>query len=104
MAGAVLAAISKDEHERAKLRSRRMAETDRVSDLITATERGRTEGKKEGRIEGLLEGKKEGRMEGKKEGKLEGVKEIARKSKLEGIPVDTIARVTGLSVDEVEKL
>ena len=88
MAGAVLAAISKDEHERAKFRSRRMAETDRISDLITATERGRTEGKKEGRIEG----------------KLEGVMETARKFKLEGIPVDTIARVTGLSVDEVVKL
>ena len=35
--------ISKDEHERARLRSRRMAETDRISDLLTAQARGRAE-------------------------------------------------------------
>jgi len=35
MAGAVLATISKDERERAKFMSRRKAETDRLSDLLT---------------------------------------------------------------------
>ena len=36
----VLAAISKDEDERAKFRSRRKAETDRISDLLTSEENG----------------------------------------------------------------
>jgi hypothetical protein len=40
MAAALLQEISKDERERAILRSRRMAETDRVSDLLTAESRG----------------------------------------------------------------
>jgi len=40
MATALLREISKDERERAIFRSRCMAETDRVSDLLTAEERG----------------------------------------------------------------
>ena len=40
MASTLLQEISKDERERAIMRSRRMAETDRVSDLLTAEARG----------------------------------------------------------------
>ena len=40
MAAALLQEISQDEHERARLRSRRMYETDRISDLLTAEEKG----------------------------------------------------------------
>jgi len=40
MAATLLMEISKDEHERARLRSRKMAETDRISDLLTAEARG----------------------------------------------------------------
>jgi len=40
MAATLLREISKDERERAILRSRRMYETDRISDLLTAEERG----------------------------------------------------------------
>ena len=36
--------ISKDDHERALFLSRRKAETDRISNLLTVEERGRTEG------------------------------------------------------------
>ena len=39
MATSVLREISKDEHERARLRSKRMYETDMTSDLLTAEER-----------------------------------------------------------------
>ena len=55
MAAALLREISKDEHERARLRSRRMYETDLTSDLL-ASER---KGKILGRAEGLAEGKAE---------------------------------------------
>ena len=47
MAATILREISKDEHERAKLRSQRMAEHDRISDLLTAKEKGEIEGRLE---------------------------------------------------------
>ena len=40
MASALLQEISKDERERAVFRSRRMAETDRISNILTAEARG----------------------------------------------------------------
>ena len=55
MAKELLREISKDEHERARYRSRRMAETDRISDLLTSEEKGRIEGRAEGKIEGKKE-------------------------------------------------
>jgi len=48
MAAALLQEISRDERERAILRSRRMAETDRISDLLTAEERGEIRGEAKG--------------------------------------------------------
>ena len=51
MASSVLREISKDEHERAKLRSRRLFEMDMTSNLLTAEGRGYKKGKKEGRKE-----------------------------------------------------
>ena len=44
MASTLLQEISKDERERAIMRSRRMAETDRVSNLLTAEARGEARG------------------------------------------------------------
>ena len=41
VAGALLMEISQDERERAKLRSRRMFETDQISNLLTAIDRER---------------------------------------------------------------
>ena len=50
MAATLLREISKDEHERARLRSRRMYETDRISDLLTAEERGEIRGIEKGEV------------------------------------------------------
>ena len=80
MAATVLAAISKDEHERAKFLSRRKFETDMTSNLLTVEERGRLNGR------------------------LNGLREAACNMKAEGMPVETIARLTKLSASEVEKL
>ena len=44
MAATLLREISRDERERAILRSRRMAETDRISDLLTSEEKGEIRG------------------------------------------------------------
>ena len=92
MAATVLAAISKDEHERAKFLSRRKFETDMTSNLLTVEERGRRAGLEEGKRAGL------------EEGRLNGQRETARSMKSEGMSVETIARYTKLSVSEVEEL
>ena len=43
------------------------------------------------------------REEGKAAGKLEGKLEAARRMKAEGLNLDRIARITGLSVEELKK-
>ena len=70
------------------------------------------EGLKEGRAEGLKEGKaeglKEGKAEGLKEGKAEGVKQskidIAKAMLKENCVIELIAKVTNLSIKDIEKL
>ena len=55
---------------------------------------------------------KEERQEGIKEGKAEGIKEgmenrnytIAKSMKKENIDIETIKRITGLTIKEIEKL
>ena len=58
--------------------------------------------------EGKLEGLKEGIIEGIEKGKLEGIKErnysIAKYMKAENIDIETIKRITGLSIEEIKKL
>jgi predicted transposase/invertase (TIGR01784 family) len=88
MAGALLTAISKDEHERAKFMSRRKAETDRISDLLTAEANGVAKGRAEGRTEG----------------RADAIKEFVRNMKLMNISNNDIARATGLSIHEIESL
>ena len=49
----------------------------------------------------VMEGQKQ---EGFREGMEKGKAEIARNLKNDGIPLDVIARNTGLSIEEIEKL
>ena len=60
--------------------------------------------KKEGRAEGLAEGLEKGLAEGKAEGELKKNIENAKKMKDKGYPIDDIADITGLSIEEIEKL
>ncbi|MCL2209324.1 MAG: Rpn family recombination-promoting nuclease/putative transposase [Treponema sp.] len=60
MAAQLLQEVSQDERERAILRSRRMAETDRISDLLTAEERGEIRGLQQGIQQGIQQGREEG--------------------------------------------
>ena len=53
---------------------------------------------------GRKEGKEEGRIEGKKEGKEEGRKEFALKLLAHNFPLDEIANLTDLSIEEIKKL
>ncbi|HBX21236.1 MAG TPA: hypothetical protein DEF88_12390, partial [Porphyromonadaceae bacterium] len=59
---------------------------------------------RKGRMEGRAEGHREGRAEGHREGRVEGKIEMARNMKAEGLPLTLISKVSGLSVEEIEKL
>ena len=76
MAGNLLMSVSKDEHERAIFRSRRMHQSDLESNIATAEERGE-------KRKALA---------------------IAQNMMADGDPIDKIIRNTGLSYEEVENL
>jgi predicted transposase/invertase (TIGR01784 family) len=56
--------------------------------------------KEEAKLEGRIEGKREGRIEGE----LSKAREIAFALKKEGFTHERIARLTKLSIEEIEKL
>jgi len=65
---------------------------------------GRKKGLEEGKKKGLEEGKKKGLEEGRKKGLEEGLKKTALQMKSDGMPLTTIAKYTGLSIEEIEQL
>ena len=75
-----------------------------ASDLASARERGKAEGRKEGIEEGRKEGMEEGKKEGRKEGIEEGIKKTAQRLFKIGLSTEQIARGTGLTVEEIEKI
>ncbi|MCX3065219.1 transposase, partial [Wolbachia endosymbiont of Drosophila pseudotakahashii] len=66
------------------------------------------EGKEEGREEGILIGHEKGREEGIQIGEEKGEKQakiaVAKNSLKAGVSIDVIAEITGLSIDEIQKL
>lgn len=78
----------------------------------SAERKGRAEGRAEGWAQGRAEGREEGRQEGREEGKQQGLAEGEHKAKLliainakkQGLSPDAIALLTGLSIEEIEKL
>ena len=68
----------------------------------------KTEGHAEGHAEGLEEGREEGRAEGMREGeekgRLESRLEIACNSLAAGLPVETVAQITGLTPEQIKTL
>jgi predicted transposase/invertase (TIGR01784 family) len=69
-----------------------MYETDMYSDMATAELRGELRGELKGELRGELKGE------------LKANRKNAQAMKNEGIDVNTIARITGLTVDDVLKL
>ena len=67
--------------------------------LNTAREEGLDEGVAQGRAQGRVEG----RAEGLAEGRTEAICDIARNMKAQGLPLELIARTTGLSPEEIDK-
>ncbi len=67
-------------------------------------EQGRLEGLEEGRTEGLAEGEKIGEARGEASGRAAEKLEMAKAMKSEGIDINTIVKVSGLPLGEIEKL
>ena len=80
MAGNLLMSISQDENERAVFRSRRMYESDLISNLATAEDVGRKEGRKE------------------------GLRDVARNLLSMGLSISQITLITGLTEKEINSL
>ena len=68
--------------------------------IVTARGEGRLEGIAEGRLEGIAEG----RAEGITEGRNEAIHENALRMRTKGYPIEDIAEITGLPIEEIEKL
>ena len=60
--------------------------------------------KEEGKLEGIEKGIKKGRQEGIKEGRHAEQISIAKSMKAENIDIETIKRITGLTLEEIRKL
>jgi predicted transposase/invertase (TIGR01784 family) len=84
--------------------------------LIEGRAGGLAEGRAEGRVEGLAEGlekgeaiglvkgRSEGRAEGLSEGQKEEQKKMVINSHAAGLSAETISTITGLTIDEVNKI
>ena len=76
--------------------------------LLEAEILGHKKGLAEGKAEGLAEGKAEGLAEGKAEGIVQGMaqanRESAVKMKSKGYTLEDIAEITGLTIEEIQKL
>ena len=72
--------------------------------LAEGEAKGKAEGLEEGKAKGLEEGEAKGRAEGLEEGKVNKSIEIARNMLSNGLDSNTIARCTGLSKSEVDKI
>ena len=102
--------LTKEEQE--KYDNSMMVMWDNYAVYKHAEEKGIEKGKEEGRKEGKEEGRKEGKEEGRKEGIEEGIekgieksrKELAMKLLARNTPLDDIADLTDLSIDEIKKL
>ena len=55
---------------------------------------------KDERLKGIKEGRREGKLEGEKNKTIS----IAKSMKAENIDIETIKRITGLTLEEIEKL
>jgi predicted transposase/invertase (TIGR01784 family) len=66
--------------------------------------KGRAEGIEEGITKGRAEGIEKGRAEGIEKGRVEGIRLTAKGFKNKGVAIAVIAEITGLNVEDIEKL
>ena len=85
-----------------------LASYDKFWDTISIEKTLYNSGERKGREEGLMEGEaigmEKGRAEGMAEGRAEEKRKIASGMKQAGIPLETIAIITGLPLEEVKSI
>ena len=77
---------------------------DLKNSLDTALRQGIEQGLEQGLEQGRAEGRAEGRAIGIEEGIAKGTEKVAKAMHAKGLPAETIADITGLSIDEIRKL
>ena len=79
-----------------------------ATELAEGLERGREEGREEGFVKGREEGKAEGKAEGREEGMQVGERNkavaIAQNLIAAGMSLEDVARMTGLTMEEVRSI
>ena len=88
----ILNEIKADKSLMNEIIARDMAEMDRVTAINKAKREGIAEGKAQGKVEGLIQGK------------TENTRKIAKNMLNKEIDISIISEVTGLSIEEIEKL
>ena len=96
----VIQYLSADEEARRLAEYEEKARRDEADRQKGAYSKGRREGLLEGQQKGLLEGRQKGLLEGQQKGLLE----VARNALREKMPVETVARLTALPLEEVKRL
>ena len=90
------------------IRRREINQRQIITDLKTAEQRGKQEGKQEGLQVGMQMGKQEGLqvglLMGKQEGKKEEKIELAKNGIIQGLDTAVLAKLTGLSYEEIEAI
>jgi len=75
-----------------------------MTDDSTVIETARMEGRVEGREEGKAEGRAEGEAKGRAEGVAEGLIQAAKAMKAKGMDIRTIAEITGLPENKIQRI
>ena len=85
-----------------------MTERDRINSINYARQEGEQAGLQKGLQKGLKEGERKGREEGLQEGERKGREEERLSNAVNflrtGVPAETIANATGLSLETVQDL
>ena len=101
---AVLKIINPAGKENAMLTYTEMKEELIQEGVQKGMQKGMQKGRQEGVREGRQEGVREGRQEGIEEGESKALHNLAQNMRTEGLSIETIMRVTGLSEQEVQGL
>ena len=102
--GAIMRTVNPEDKENAMFTLTELKEQFRQEGMQEGRQEGRQEGMQEGRQEGRQEGMQKGIQKGMQKGASEAMHTLAQNMVAEGLSIETIMRVTGLSEQEVRAL
>ena len=96
--------VSARDLEFLRKRTEERAHWDRISMQAEIRREGHAKGHAEGHEEGMQKGMEKGKAEGMQEGMEKGMQAVALNMLKSGFDTAVIAKMTGLSIDEINKL